>query len=124
MNTEFVDLAGVQKRCDESRATQHEDVLAFLGAQAPGKFLERLFHEFKPLDRVLWRLAREDVMLNPAEHSRRGLAFLDELDGHVISLSSQENRIDRFPKLSHAVVVLRPRTIEPINCAVFARDET
>src|SRR5437899_3129426 len=106
---ELVDLAGVQKGRDESCATDHGNVLAFLSAQTFRESFDWFFDEFKTLKHFLWRLAREDVVLYTAEHARVEFAFLVKTDGHVIGFSSQQNRIDRFPEFTHAVIAFWPR---------------
>src|SRR5437762_2944762 len=62
-------------------------------------------------------------MLYAAVHAWIEFTFLMKTDGHVISLSAQQNRVDRFPEFAHAVIALWPRTIQPINRAVFPGDE-
>src|SRR5688572_26357593 len=123
---EFIDLALIEKRSDDSAATHHPDVFAFLSAQALGEFLDWLFDEFETGQEFLWRpTTREDIVSNVAAVVGYFYSFFDELHSHVVGLSSINNRIDGFEELAHAVVfALRPRPVEPINRAILARDKT
>src|SRR5439155_5999427 len=87
-----------------------------------GEFLNRFFDEFKAVKHFLWRLSRENMMLH-ARHFRYCFSFPYEAQSQVIGLSSQHNGVDRLKELAHAVIARRARTIQPINRAIFARDE-
>src|SRR5205807_4910968 len=102
----------------------HPDIFAFQIAQTFRKFLDWLFDKLKSKENFLRWLAREGVVLSPGKHVRRGLSLFHKLQAHVVRLPSEENRIDRLPELAHPVVAGGRRSIQPINRAIFARDES
>src|SRR6185503_19658452 len=115
--------ACIQEGSDQAAATHHEDVLAFLSSQPLGKLLDWLFDEFKTGQDFPRRAPREDVVIGLVLTLRDALATLDELQHKVVGLTSQQNGVNRFPELAHAVIPLWARTIEPIDAAVLARDK-
>ena len=41
-----------------------------------------------------------------------------KVERHIACLSAPQDRVDRFIELTHAVVALRTRTVEPVDGAV------
>src|SRR4030095_12502125 len=121
---ELIDLAFIQERSNEATATHHPNVLAFLCTQTLGEFFDRLFHEFKTAEDFLWRLARERIVLNTSPHIRAGFAFFLKFQNQLVRFAPPQDRVDRFPEVAHAVIVLGTRALQPIDAAVLARDET
>src|SRR6185436_7702250 len=108
---------------DNAAATHHPDVLALLRSQLLHERFDRLFDEFEAGQNLLRRLARKHVVPDRS-HVRHRLAFFYETDHEIVSFSSQQNRVNRFYEGAHAVIAFRPRPVEPINAAIFARDKT
>src|SRR6266498_3959595 len=119
MNDELVDLVLVDECPDQCSTAHHPDALAAL---SPEMFRERrwLFtdelHSRCP-DQAS-RISGKDVVfrLRPESGS--------VLKAELICLSPKHDRIDGSAECSHAVVTSRPWTIQPVNAAVGASNET
>jgi hypothetical protein len=121
---ELVDLAGVEKRCDELAAAHHPDVLSFRSAQPACDHSSRFRRELDAGQRALGRLSREDVVRCPCiEHGGPGM-FPYIAERPIVRPAAEQYGVDVRDELRVAVVDGMRSSVEPFDVAIGARDET
>src|SRR2546423_5139677 len=89
VNDEFIDLAFIEERSDQTAASHHPDVFAFFATKTLHKFLNRLTGEFESGKDFLRRPPpREDIVFRLAPSLRNAFAPPYELHRQVIGPSA------------------------------------
>jgi len=98
----------------------HPNILARLQTQSLRKSLDRLADELDSRLQRRLRLAGKHVVFYALAKSRR----LDSLfDAPMVGLAAPQDSVDGSEKLTHSVVALWPRAVEPSYVTIWPRDE-
>src|SRR5262249_36760472 len=94
VEVEFVDLAGVEERCDELSAAHHPNVLSSIRAQTARARLGGLGCEMDARQTPLWCFSHEDIVRHARIENGRAGMLPHVSNGPVVGAAAEQNGVD------------------------------